>query len=118
MKEENNEPFVLAIEEPENHLHPRLQSLLADMFLEAYEKFGVMFIVETHSEYLIRKSQVLVKKWYEEKKDATIKCPFNTYYIPVNGVPYSLGYRKDGKFSESFGPGFYDESANLTFEIM
>lgn len=111
-----DEKYVLAIEEPENHLHPKLQSLLADMFEDATTI--CQFIVETHSEYLIRKSQVLVKKWYEENKDATKKCPFNTYYIPANGEPYSLGYRKDGKFAESFGSGFYDESANLTFEIM
>lgn len=112
------EKSAFAVEEPENHLHPKLQSLLADMFQDASEKFGMTFIVETHSEYLIRKSQVLVKKWYEENKDTDKPCPFQAYYIPVNGVPYSLGYRKDGKFSESFGPGFYDESANLTFEIM
>ena len=111
-------PIVLAMEEPENHLHPKLQSLLADMLLEASKEYDIHFIVETHSEYLIRKSQVLVKKWYEENKDADKTCPFQAYYIPQNGTPYSLGYRKDGKFSESFGPGFYDESANLTFEIM
>lgn len=112
------ETSAFAVEEPENHLHPKLQSLLADMFQDASEQFDVKFIVETHSEYLIRKSQVLVKKWYEENKDTDKPCPFQAYYIPLNGVPYSLGYRKDGKFSESFGPGFYDESANLTFEIM
>ena len=115
---DNTIPFVIIIEEPENHLHPKLQSLLADMFLDAHNDLNFQFIIETHSEYLIRKSQVLVKKWYEENKDTNKPCPFQAYYIPVNGAPYSLGYRKDGKFSESFGPGFYDESANLTFEIM
>ena len=119
-KDYENHPrhYALAVEEPENHLHPKLQSLLADMFLEASKELGIQFIVETHSEYLIRKSQVLVKKWYEENKDKDKECPFQAYYIPSGGTPYSLGYRQDGKFAESFGPGFYDESANLTFEIM
>ncbi|MBO7585950.1 MAG: ATP-binding protein [Bacteroidales bacterium] len=117
-KYNKSDDYVLAVEEPENHLHPKLQSLLADMFLEASKELGVQFIVETHSEYLIRKSQVLVKKWYEENKDKDKECPFQAYYIPSGGTPYSLGYRQDGKFAESFGPGFYDESANLTFEIM
>ena len=110
--------YTIAVEEPENHLHPKLQSLLADMFLEAKEIADIQFLIETHSEYLIRKSQVLVKKWYEENKETDKSCPFQAYYIPSGGTPFSLGYRKDGKFSESFGPGFYDESANLTFEIM
>lgn len=110
--------YVIAIEEPENHLHPKLQSLLADVLYEANEIGDVHFLIETHSEYLIRKSQVLVKKWYEENKDKDKECPFQAYYIPSGGTPYSMGYRQDGKFAESFGPGFYDESANLTFEIM
>ena len=42
----------------------------------------------------------------------------NPYYIPENSKPYSLGYRKDGKFMESFGTGFYDEASNLAFELL
>ena len=111
--------FVLAVEEPENHLHPKLQSLLADMFLEAYEQFGVTFIIETHSEYLIRKSQVLVAGMkFSTNIESNEKSPFRTYYIPNNGEPYSLWYRKDGNFAERFGSGFFDEADNLAFEIM
>ena len=110
---------VIAIEEPEIHLHPKFQSLLADMFLEAYEKYNIHFIIETHSEYLIRKSQVLVAQMgFETNLLSDTNSPFKTYYVPANGNPYSLGYRKDGKFADSFGSGFYDEATNLTFEIM
>lgn len=27
-------------------------------------------------------------------------------------------YRVDGKFTNQFGPGFFDESTNLLFEIL
>lgn len=68
---------TLAIEEPENHLHPKLQSLLADMFLDAYTNYNIHFIVETHSEYLIRKSQVLVAHMdYSSNDEAEMKSPF------------------------------------------
>lgn len=110
---------TLAIEEPEIHLHPSFQSLLADMFLEAYEKYNIHFIVETHSEYLIRESQVLVSKMgFDSNEDSDKNSPFRTYYIPANDVPYSLGYRKDGKFAESFGKGFFNEAADLAFKIL
>ena len=112
-------PTTITIEEPEIHLHPKYQSLLADMFLEAYQKYNIHFIVETHSEYLIRKTQVLVAKMgFNSNVESDAKSPFRTFYVPQEGKPYSLGYRKDGKFAESFGSGFYDEATNLIFEIM
>lgn len=112
-------PQTLAIEEPENHLHPKLQSLLADMFLDAYTNYNIHFIIETHSEYLIRKTQVLVaNEKYSSNEEADEKTPFRTFYLPDNGAPYSLGYRKDGKFVNEFGKGFYDEAADLMFRIL
>lgn len=113
------ENTTIAIEEPEIHLHPKFQSLLADMFLEAYEKYNIHFIIETHSEYLIRESQVLVSKMgFVSNEDSDKNSPFRTYYIPQNDTPYSLGYRKDGKFAESFGKGFFNEAADLAFKIL
>ena len=110
---------TIAVEEPEIHLHPSYQSMLADMFYDAYKNYGIHFIVETHSEYLIRKSQLIVSKLgYKTNDETEEKCPFVTYYVPNSGIPYSLGYRKDGKFAESFGSGFYDEASNLAFEIL
>ena len=111
--------MLLAIEEPENHLHPALQSKLADMFLDAYENYNIRFIVETHSEYLIRESQVLVSKMgFQSNKESDENSPFRTYYIPKDGKPYSLGYRKDGRFAEKFGDGFYNESTILTNKML
>ena len=113
-----SEPTI-AIEEPEIHLHPRYQSLLAEMFYDAYKTYGIHFIIETHSEYLIRKSQVIVAGLkYSSNQEAEETCPFRTYYMPNNSKPYSLGYRKDGKFAEEFGSGFYDEATNLAFDIL
>lgn len=111
-------PQYIAIEEPEIHLHPSFQSKLADMFLEAYEKYNIHFIVETHSEYLIRESQVIIaKKQYVSNIESDTKSPFRTYYLPENHQPYSLGYRKDGRFYMKFGKGFFDESSILSITL-
>ncbi|MGA7496242.1 MAG: AAA family ATPase [Isosphaeraceae bacterium] len=50
---------VLLFEQPELHLHPKVQSLLADFFL-AIVKTGRQCIVETHSEYLINRLRLRV----------------------------------------------------------
>lgn len=109
--------IVVLIEEPEQNLHPALQSKLAELFLEVYEKSGrrIHFVIETHSEYLIRKTQVMVadEKYAGVKKDT----PFKVYYFPEKRLPYDMGYLPNGCFSEKFETGFFDEASNLAFEI-
>lgn len=53
-------PFVFSIEQPELHLHPRLQAKLADVFVSAISaarELGIelRLIIETHSEYLVNR---------------------------------------------------------------
>jgi len=47
---------LLLIEQPEIHLHPRLQAMLADFFIEL-AKEGKQIIIETHSEHLLLRLQ-------------------------------------------------------------
>jgi len=53
---------TILLEEPEIHLHPLAQSVLAEMFVDVSKKRKVQFIVETHSEHLFRRMQTLVAK--------------------------------------------------------
>ncbi|QNM84597.1 AAA family ATPase [Polaribacter pectinis] len=107
---------IILIEEPEANLHPGLQSKLAELFLDANREFGINFILETHSEYMIRMSQIIVKQINE--KDENAKIPFEAYYFDKDAKPYSMIYRKDGKFTNEFGSGFFDVSSNLAFDIL
>lgn len=110
---------LIVIEEPEIHLHPNYQSLLADMFLEAYQKYNIHFVIETHSEYLIRKTQVFVsQKQYPTLEVLEKENPFKVYYISTQDGAYEVLYNINGSFSNEFGIGFFDEAENLVFKIV
>lgn len=64
------EGSTILLEEPEIHLHPLAQSVLAELFVEVSKKRKVQFIVETHSEHLFRRMQTLVAK----QKTSTADC--------------------------------------------
>lgn len=53
---------IVIIEEPESHLHPLAQSLLAELFAQVSRERKVQFIVETHSEHLFRRMQTLMAR--------------------------------------------------------
>lgn len=115
---------VFFIEEPESHLHPAFQSKLADFFVEALEfqpKTGIVndektqFIIETHSEYFIRKLQYLVAKGAISPDDIAI------YYIDNkdgSSTIKEMELRKDGILKNDFGSGFFDESVRLTMQLL
>lgn len=106
-----NEKPILLIEEPEANLHPKFQSLLAEMFYQAAITFGLQFIIETHSEYMIRSSQLIHLK--QINKDTNI---FSVYYFHENG-PYQMKYLNDGSFNKPFGEGFLDVVDDIALEI-
>jgi len=106
---------VILCEEPELSLHPNFQSKLADVFVSAFKQYGINFILETHSEYIIRKLQYLVAKKQISPKEIAI------YYFPSGtdkATPYKIGISEDGRLSKPFGKGFYDESSRIMMNIL
>ena len=58
------------MEEPEANLHPNLKFELADILALSLKYFPELnFIIETHSEYLIRKLQSVTAKGQLNKDD-------------------------------------------------
>jgi predicted ATPase len=56
------EGSTLIIEQPEIHLHPLVQSGLADIFIDAAQKRNLQLIIESHSEHLLRRLQLHIAK--------------------------------------------------------
>lgn len=106
---------TIALEEPEVSMHPNWQSKLA-MVLEDACREGIHFIIETHSEYLIRKTQAIVANY--KTKEQFERCPFVVYYVGENGNAYDLEYTETGRFAQLFGPGFFDEASRSSVEVL
>jgi len=108
------------VEEPESHLHPSLQSKLADFFSDAivFNK-QIQFIIETHSEYLIRKLQYLIAKKSLDPKVVSLYYIYNRNNIPQNLKQIQkIEINEDGSLNQGFGSGFIDEADNLSLELM
>ncbi len=51
------EGATVILEQPEIHLHPRVQAGLADVFIDAVKTRNIQIILESHSEHLLRRLQ-------------------------------------------------------------
>ncbi|MCA9076580.1 MAG: DUF3696 domain-containing protein [Planctomycetaceae bacterium] len=60
------EGSTIILEQPEIHLHPLVQSGLADVFIDAIKVRGIQILLESHSEHLLRRLQ---RRIAEEKLD-------------------------------------------------
>ena len=58
------EGTILILEQPEAHLHPKVQSELADVLVDVVKNRNLQIIVESHSEHLLHR---LMRRTAEEK---------------------------------------------------
>ncbi|HHA2451874.1 TPA: AAA family ATPase [Stenotrophomonas maltophilia] len=68
---------VVAIEQPELHLHPKFQSSLADVFASVSNSMpvredSVPFFIETHSEHIINRLGALVAEGRLDREDVQV----------------------------------------------
>ncbi|MBV6655552.1 MAG: AAA family ATPase, partial [Mameliella sp.] len=116
--EVNPHRVIFFIEEPESNLHPALQSKLADFFYDAYKVFKAQFVLESHSEYLVRKLQYLVARGKMKSDDTIIHYLYDPDAIPEGEQQMKkIRIEPDGSLSESFGRGFFDEADLLAMDL-
>lgn len=116
----NRVPLTIAVEEPEVHQHPKFQSMLADLFVDAIQNYDVHFIIETHSEYLIRKLQNLVAYNTISSDNVSLIYVYDadTKKRPVNTPQVkSIAILPDGRLADKFGEGFFDEADRLAMNL-
>ena len=106
---------TLIFEQPELHLHPKVQTLLADFFL-SMSRVGKQCIVETHSEYIVnrlrfRAAASTSDSWAESVKIFFVeKTEHGSSFRPV--VMNEYGAIAD------WPEGFFDESQREAESIL
>lgn len=100
---------ILLIEQPELHLHPKLQMDLAD-FLIACCKFGKQIIVTTHSEHVVNR----IRRRIAEGDDGELEDLVGILFVEQsNGVTQyrSPSINKFGGLGSDWPDGFLDAGA-------
>ena len=103
---------TIILEEPEIHLHPLAQSVLAELFVEVSRQRGVQFIVETHSEHLFRRMQTLVARQKVSTDDVAL------YFVERKGKSAHLRTLALDDFGRlpDWPPGFFGDALGETRE--
>ncbi len=108
----SQEGAILCVEQPEIHLHPRLQANIADLMIDtiaAEPGKRKQWIVETHSELLILRLQRRIREGKIKPEDISV-----LYVDPNdNSVEGSaikvLRLGEDSYFKDPWPDGFFDE---------
>ena len=103
---------TLIIEQPEIHLHPALHAKFIDVLIKY--SGNTKLIIETHSEHIIRKLQILAKNKIVDIQDT------NIYYFKNKVGTFEISKHiisKDGNLTPPFPKGFYDNSYQLSKEL-
>lgn len=110
---------LVAIEQPELHLHPALQSELADVFIQSALTRGNTFLLETHSEHLMLR----VLRRIREAQSIGPGGPLRPEHVAVLFVEPTDGgtrvteipIREDGEFGAPWPQGFFAERMKELF---
>ncbi len=98
---------IITIEQPEIHVHPRLQADLGDLLADAIaEPHFNQFIIETHSEHLILRLQRLVRTKRLQPTDISVVAVRRSSEGSI-AVPLRLD--DEGDFMDEFPGGFFPE---------
>jgi predicted ATPase len=100
---------VLIFEQPELHLHPKVQSVLGDFFL-AISQIGKQCLVETHSEHLINR----LRRRIVESEHNSVLPKLRIYFAQKKGAVSHFQQVKPNEFGSilEWPEGFFDEAEN------
>jgi hypothetical protein len=102
-----SESGMLLIEQPEVHIHPRLQAQVADLLIHSVTSRANQVLVETHSEHLVLRILRRIREGVLDPSDVAI------LYVDLlaDGAAHvrRLDVDSDGELIDGWPGGFFDE---------
>lgn len=123
-----NQQGILAIEQPELHIHPAIQVGLGDLFIQAIQKSESIFgpgktlLVETHSEHIMLRLLRRIRETSENELPPGMidLSPDDLAVIYVENTDDGVRFRplrvdREGDFIDRWPRGFFEERAEELF---
>jgi len=113
---------LLLIEQPELHIHPRVQVGLGDLFLEASREYRRSFLIETHSEAMLLRMMKRIRQTQDSALppggapatvDDVAVCLLQNEGQGVTVTQMQMNRR--GEFIKPWPRGLFEESLRETF---
>ncbi|MCX6379226.1 MAG: DUF3696 domain-containing protein [Armatimonadetes bacterium] len=106
------EGSTIVLEQPEIHLHPSVQSCLADIFIDAWKKRKVQIIVESHSEHLLRRLQRRIAEEVLPNSEAALYfCEYKNRVSKLNPLTMNVLGEIENWPADFFGDQFGELAA-------
>ncbi|GMU87024.1 MAG: hypothetical protein AMXMBFR48_22650 [Ignavibacteriales bacterium] len=113
----NFEKDYILVEQPELHIHPKLQFQLAELLSgkKSHPWLNTRFIIETHSEHLIRGYQLLIAQGKIKPRQIRFY-----YFNPVDNKTEVINLKVDklGNFITPWPNGFFSEASDLSYKLL
>ncbi|WP_166791463.1 AAA family ATPase [Cryobacterium sp. Hh38] len=111
----NSAGQVICIEQPELHIHPRLQAKLGNLFVSSIRR-GNQIIAETHSENVLLRVRKMIRRGHIKPEEVAVIYVDNTISEGVTIQRLRLGVQ--GELLDPWPTGFFDESLRDILGIM
>ncbi len=101
------------LQQPEVHLHPKAQAALTSLFIEGAQSMGKSFLIETHSDYMLDRARIEIRKENIPPDDVSL------IYLESHkdgSKVYNISFDEQGNFvnaPESYGDFFLKEGNAL-----
>lgn len=119
-----NDNGIIIIEQPEVHIHPKMQSDLADLFVSLIKSSNKRFIIETHSEAFLKRLRRRISESEEklstsiESKDVSLYFVEKKKYKNKNSYSKLIPIEVSSKGMFDWPKDFRDNDIEDTIEFM